>query len=131
MASPFLVQPTCPLGTEFCPVLAEMVRLKTECQRLLELSQTDPLTGLYNWRHFMSELDREMERTQRTGLPTGLVMIDLDYFKRINDTFGHLCGDAVLRKVSLIWQHHIRKLDVACRYGGEEFAIILPATNFS
>jgi diguanylate cyclase (GGDEF)-like protein len=119
----------CPAGLEICPVFAEFLHLQEECRRLRELSQTDPLTGLYNRRYLMDALDREMERTRRTGLPTSLIMLDLDYFKRVNDHHGHHFGDAALCLVAALLKKNIRKLDIPCRYGGEEFSLVLPGTR--
>jgi diguanylate cyclase (GGDEF)-like protein len=127
--APLEPPPVCPAGTEDCPVLSELRRLQEECRRLQELSQTDPLTGLYNRRHLMTALDQEMERTRRSGLPTSLIMLDLDHFKRLNDAFGHGFGDTVLRRVAVILKENIRKLDIPCRYGGEEFVLVIPGAR--
>lgn len=119
----------CPAGLKFCPVFSELLHLQEECRKLRELSQTDPLTGLYNRRYLMMALDQEMERTRRTGLPTSLIMLDLDHFKRLNDTQGHHVGDAGLVLVAALIKKNIRKLDIPCRYGGDEFSLVLPGTR--
>src|SRR5204862_5602114 len=93
--------------------------------RLAELAITDGLTDLYNHRHFRERLSLEMERSNRTGLPLSVLMIDVDHFKIYNDRHGHMAGDNALRGVSKILQHGRRANDVVARYGGEEFAIIL------
>jgi diguanylate cyclase (GGDEF)-like protein len=92
-------------------------------------ASTDGLTGLNNHRDFHEQLRREIERTERFTLPLALIIMDLDDFKLINDRFGHLTGDAVLRDVAATLKEGIREIDTAARYGGEEFAIILPGTT--
>jgi diguanylate cyclase (GGDEF)-like protein/PAS domain S-box-containing protein len=84
----------------------------------------DPLTGLFNRRYMEATLERELLRATRRGVPLGLVMLDIDHFKRFNDTFGHAAGDTLLKEVGTLLRKRIRGEDIACRYGGEEFALV-------
>ena len=93
------------------------------------LSITDGLTELYTHRYFQETLDREITRSMRYQLPLSLMMIDIDFFKRVNDTHGHQAGDCVLKALSLLIRKLLRRSDYACRYGGEEFAVILTETD--
>jgi len=97
--------------------------------RLRELSIRDPLTGLFNRRYLEDSLALEMIRTARKGYPIGIIMADIDHFKRFNDIHGHGAGDAVLVQVGKILCTHIRSSDFSCRYGGEEFILILPEAS--
>ncbi len=100
-----------------------------ESNRRLELlSITDGLTKLHNHRHFQDELVREFEESQRYHRPLSLVIADIDFFKKINDTYGHAAGDDVLKGVAALFQQSIRSTDLAARYGGEEFTLLLPET---
>ncbi len=93
---------------------------------LVELSSRDPLTGLANRRVFEVSLSREIDRVARNGDPALLLALDIDHFKRVNDTHGHAAGDQVLRSVATALLESVRPMDVVARIGGEEFAIILP-----
>ncbi|HEY8597016.1 MAG TPA: diguanylate cyclase [Thermomicrobiales bacterium] len=99
--------------------------------RLRDQSIRDPLTGLYNRRYLEESLERELQRAERQGAAVSVIMVDLDHFKRFNDTFGHQAGDALLREVGSYLGTHIRGEDFACRYGGEELTLILPGANLS
>ncbi|MFZ3124910.1 MAG: GGDEF domain-containing protein [Acidovorax sp.] len=94
---------------------------------LCELSLKDPLTGLANRRHFRAVLEREIDRVTRSGEAALLLMLDIDHFKQINDTHGHLAGDMVLQSVARMLSACVRPMDTLARYGGEEFAVVLPA----
>jgi two-component system cell cycle response regulator len=98
-------------------------------EKLAEMSVRDELTGMFNRRYFQEALEREVSGAQRYGHVLALCMIDLDHFKRVNDTHGHLCGDRVLKEFGRLLNDSIRQYDVGCRYGGEEFAVILPDTS--
>jgi diguanylate cyclase (GGDEF)-like protein len=95
-------------------------------ETLRNQSIRDPLTGLFNRRYAEESLERELRRAARSGAPIGLISLDLDHFKRYNDRYGHETGDVVLRLVSKFVESSVRGGDIACRYGGEEFLLILP-----
>jgi diguanylate cyclase (GGDEF)-like protein len=97
--------------------------------RVKQLAYLDGLTGIFNRRFFELRIAEEIERARRFQSGLGVIMIDIDQFKRLNDEFGHLLGDEVLRQVSSIFHQQVRKMDVVCRYGGEEFAILLSQTT--
>ncbi|MBZ4422730.1 diguanylate cyclase [Myxococcus sp. RHSTA-1-4] len=104
----------------------ELARRREE---LLALSRTDALTGLFNRRYFEERLNEEFARSRRYGSPLSLVMLDIDHFKRINDTFGHPFGDQVLKAVAQTARARLREVDLLARYGGEELIAILPETG--
>ncbi|MFI5180985.1 MAG: diguanylate cyclase [Thermoanaerobaculia bacterium] len=98
-------------------------------ESLQQLSVRDPLTSLFNRRHMEESLGRELRRAERQGTPLGLIMLDIDHFKRFNDTLGHDAGDALLRELGALLSRVIRGGDIACRFGGEEFTIVLPGAS--
>jgi two-component system cell cycle response regulator len=104
-------------------------KVKTEKAELKKLSITDFLTGVYNVRYFYHRLSEEFSRAQRYGTDLSCIMFDIDYFKNINDTYGHRTGDMVLREFAMLVKALVRQSDVLARYGGEEFILLLPHTN--
>jgi len=105
---------------------AELLRRNSA---LSEISARDALTGLYNRWYVMEKIDSEMNRSLRHRSPVSLIMLDIDHFKRVNDSFGHSAGDRVLRSVGQVLRDSCRVYDVAGRYGGEEFCVVLPETK--
>lgn len=120
---------SCPVNEPECAVIDEAMSLRIENDELKHALRTDMLTGLYNYRHLLDTLESELERTHRTRTPTALVMVDLDHFKKVNDTWGHEVGNQALKLVAKVVRSAIRKVDVPCRFGGEEFAVVLPGTH--
>jgi diguanylate cyclase (GGDEF)-like protein len=121
--------------TKFIHALANETAIALENARLFEevewLSKIDPLTNLYNRRYFNSAARQEFERAQRYNLPLSAIIMDLDHFKRVNDTYGHGAGDEVLVKVASACLHSIRLSDIHARHGGEEFCFLLPQTDLN
>jgi diguanylate cyclase (GGDEF)-like protein len=119
----------CLEGNAPCQFLQELQSLRAEINLLREQVRTDALTGLYNFRFFSDTLPLEMERARRSCQALSLILLDVDHFKKFNDTWGHEIGNQALTLVANLITLTIRKLDYACRFGGEEFVILLPNTD--
>lgn len=112
-------------------IVAMEHRLAEARDRFRTQATRDPLTGLSNRMHIMETLDREVQRNERQQTPVSVIMVDLDYFKRINDSFGHPAGDEVLRQAAARMKDAIRSYDAVGRYGGEEFIVVLPGADLA
>lgn len=104
-------------------------KLQLDMEKIRELSVTDELTGIYNYRYFYTNLEKEINRIKRYSQSLSLTIIDIDYFKRYNDTYGHLVGDLILKEIAQLFKKNSRTVDILARYGGEEFVFILPSTS--
>lgn len=114
------------LGLAFFVIMPMLRRVTEQTSELIEMAQTDPLTGCHNRRSFMREADSEFDRFKRYGGVFAVIMLDIDHFKSVNDTYGHAAGDEVIRALARISLEQTRSSDVLGRLGGEEFAVLLP-----
>jgi diguanylate cyclase (GGDEF)-like protein len=112
-------------------LFALTISLVAAWNRAHELSMRDPLTGLYNRRYLEETMGRELPRARRMGQSVGVIVLDIDHFKQLNDTYGHDAGDAVLERTGELLRTATRNSDIACRFGGEEFAIVLPGATLA
>lgn len=117
------------LGNSRDKVLEQNAQLERLNTILRNQSRTDDLTGQYNHRHILVETEKEIERAKRYGHRLSAMMLDIDQFKAINDRFGHLAGDEILRETASVLDASLRKIDILGRYGGDEFFVLLPESD--
>ena len=109
----------------------QITQKQQELETYVSEARTDTLTGLQNRRSFNEEINRQFAQRQRQGITFSMLMIDVDHFKNFNDTYGHWAGDLVLRAVARVLSNTLREMDIVCRYGGEEFAVICPGSTLA
>ena len=112
-----------------CAYIIKYLIKSRDFEQQYKLATTDGLTELYNHRYFQEQMRMQVEQSKRYNNNFSLIIIDIDFFKKFNDTFGHQSGDAVLRQVAQTLKRNVRATDIVCRYGGEEMSIILPNTS--
>ena len=128
MVTHFYLNPTTG-HVETLGVTRDITERKHLQEKLLQQATTDELTGIFNRRQFVVMALNELRRATRFKTPVALALLDIDYFKNINDTYGHAAGDAVLQTFTQICKANLREVDVFARFGGDEFALLLPATE--
>lgn len=111
-------------------VIIKYLNKSRDFDKQYKLATTDGLTELYNHRYFQEQLQNHIQHSKRYDVPLSLIIVDIDFFKKFNDTYGHQSGDMVLRQVAFTLKRNVRMTDVVCRYGGEEMSIILPNTKY-
>ncbi|UKI42194.1 MAG: GGDEF domain-containing protein [Candidatus Melainabacteria bacterium] len=126
-----VILPILMMATTFIVMYIYKYLLKAkDLEYTYKLATTDAMTGLYNHRYFQEQMFLSVETAKRYEGVTSLILIDIDFFKKFNDTYGHQAGDAVLKQVAQVIKQNIRTTDIPCRYGGEEMSVILSNTNY-